>query len=58
MPPLFDDLISMQTPSRERFFIPTQREGSTVSVQVAGEIVRKPANDSGSWLTVYENPER
>lgn len=58
MPPLFDHLISMQTPSRERIFIPTQREGSTVSVQVAGDIVRKPADDSGSWLMVNENPER
>lgn len=48
MLPLFDNFINMQALAHERLFIPTQREGSTVTVQVVGDIVRKPADGSGS----------
>lgn len=48
----------MQALAQKRVFIPTQREGSTVTVQVVGDIVRKPADGSGGWVMVYENPER
>lgn len=37
-----------------RIVFPTRREGSTFAVLVAGDIVRRPADDSASWSLLYE----